>query len=96
MNELLGAFKRGGPDDRERFFQALLLAAARFDLYVAGGERDARLVAAAQPGSRRAQGNVPAPACRPKNSSRRATPSCSRCRRLRPDSVLIFAGGSAR
>jgi len=30
-------------DDRERYFQALLLAAARFDLWVAGGERDAAL-----------------------------------------------------
>ncbi len=41
MVELLGAHK--GKDDRERYFQSLLLAAARFDLWVAGGERDAAL-----------------------------------------------------
>lgn len=37
----LGSHK--AKDDRERYFQALLLAAARFELWVAGGERDAAL-----------------------------------------------------
>ena len=37
--QLLTPFK--GKDDRERYFQALLLAAAHFDLWVASGERDA-------------------------------------------------------
>lgn len=36
--EILGPWK--AKDDRERYFQALLLAAAHFDLWVAGGERD--------------------------------------------------------
>lgn len=39
--ELLVPFK--AKDDRERYFQSLLLAAARFDLWVVGGERDAEL-----------------------------------------------------
>ena len=39
--ELLAPFKP--KDDRERYFQSLLLAAARFDLWVAGGERDSAL-----------------------------------------------------
>lgn len=36
--EILAPWK--AKDDRERYFQALLLAAAHFDLWVAGGERD--------------------------------------------------------
>jgi hypothetical protein len=39
--ELLSPFKP--KDDRERYFQALLLAAAHFDQWVAGGERDSAL-----------------------------------------------------